>query len=584
MAASDAEEGFLGGQAREAKTGQRRARLAAGALASMGLLAAVAALSSRGGTAESAFEEAVSLSSVKKPDKMKMMIADRMKGECSKVLDDCSTSKCCRNFGFQCFEKNSTWGTCLKKCTPSLMKTKGNGTWTCKALGEINRCARQGEINRCARQGENCLSFGCCADVGSQCYAKNKLWGTCMKTCSPSQMEMFDPVKGDWTCDPIGPRNTIDYRTDYVKGFVPVEPWIKNCSSLGDNCMSTKCCAYSGYSCYQKNESWAGCVEKCFPGKWNGGMNEKPMVQPGKPLSNPPKHWNVTFSMAPPGPWTCKRLTPPMKYGYLVGTSLYCFTVALTDNGGSKKPQELEILKEAQRRYAHVFACDHWTVYSDLEVKLNPGKTMKVYHPQILRRPNTKIWVNTLMFLTVWKEIRQQETWKSFPWIVKSDPAAVFIPSRLRKILSHQHVTQNGIFLENCKASRMSLHGSLEVMSNTAFGTFLEHLEDCQRVLPWQNAVSAHFRYYGEDKFLAWCMHTYGVDKLPSLQMVETVPKDQPIQGLHLTPSCPAHRSPFELHSKKWHPNCTRAKTASIHAFRTVKNWLECYQNTTAQN
>jgi len=286
--------------------------------------------------------------------------------------------------------------------------------------------------------------------------------------------------------------------------------------------------------------------------------------------------------MAPPGPWTCKRLTPPMKYGYLVGTSLYCFTVALTNNGGSKKPQELEILKEAQRRYAHVFACDHWTVYSDVEVPLNPGKTMKVYHPQVLRRPNTKIWVNTPMFLTVWKEIRQQETWKSFPWIVKSDPAAVFIPSRLRQILSHQHVTQNGIFLENCKASRMSLHGSLEVMSNTAFGTFLEHLEDCQRVLPFQNADYAHFRYYGEDKFLAWCMEAYGVDKLPSLQMVETVPKDQPIHGLHLATSCPAHRSRFELLNNKWHPNCKRAKTASMFAFRTVKKWTECFEQTTS--
>merc|ERR1712008_485556 len=85
--------------------------------------------------------------------------------------------------------------------------------------------------------------------------------------------------------------------------------------------------------------------------------------------------------------------------------------------------------------------------------------------------------------------------------IVKSDPPAVFIPQRLREVLKFQHVTQNGIFLENCKDTRMSLHGSLEVMSNTAFGTFLDHIEDCLDVLPWQNASYAHFRYYGEDAF-----------------------------------------------------------------------------------
>jgi hypothetical protein len=541
----------------------------------MGLLAAVAALSSRGGTAAGVVEEAVSLAEAKKQivDEAKKQIADRMKMECSNSGDDCSTSKCCRNFGFQCFAKNSTFSTCLKKCTPAAMQNAGNGSWTCKAVGEINRCARQ---------GENCLSLGCCADDGSQCYAKNKLWGTCMKTCSPSQMAKFDPVEGDWTCDPIGPRNTMSYRNDYIDGMVEVAPWIKNCSKLGENCMSTKCCAYSGYSCYQKTESWAGCARKCFPGKWNGGMNDKPMLQPGKPLSNPPAHWNMTFSMAPPGPWTCKRLSVPMKPGQLVGASLYCFTVALTANGGKKKSFELDILKTAQKMYAHVFACDHWTVYSDVEVELNPGKTIKVYYPHLVKRPNTKIWVNLPLFLTVWKVIRQETTWQSFPWTVKADPASVFIPQRLRQLLSYQLVTQNGVFLENCKDTRMSFHGSLEVMSKTAFGTFLNHLEDCQKVLSWDSADHAHFKYYGEDKFLAWCMEAYGVDKVPSLQVVERVPKNQVIQGLHLAVSCPAHRDGFKLTTAKWHPNCTRSRTASMFAYRTVEKWVQCFKNTTA--
>jgi len=157
-----------------------------------------------------------------------------------------------------------------------------------------------------------------------------------------------------------------------------------------------------------------------------------------------------------------------------------------------------------------------------------------------------------------------------------------FIPQRLRQLLSFQPVTENGIFLENCKDSRMSFHGSLEVMSKTAFGTFLNHLEDCQKVLPWDNADHAHFKYYGEDKFLAWCMEAYGVDKVASKQMVERVPKDEVIQGLHLTVSCPAHRDNFKLTTGTWHPNCTRSRTASMHAFRTVKKWVQCFENTTA--
>jgi len=113
-------------------------------------------------------------------------------------------------------------------------------------------------------------------------------------------------------------------------------------------------------------------------------------------------------------------------------------------------------------------------------------------------------------------------------------------------------------------------------------GPFLDHLDDCQHVLPVKNASHAHFRFYGEDKFMAWCMEAYGVDRMPSMQVVESVPKNEVIQGLHLTVSCPAHRNPFSLQSGTWHPNCTRSRTASMHAFRTVKKWVQCFENTTA--
>jgi len=221
-------------------------------------------------------------------------------------------------------------------------------------------------------------------------------------------------------------------------------------------------------------------------------------------------------------------------------------------------------------------------VFSDKETKLNPGKTIKVDFPHTVRRPNTKNWVNTPLFLTVWKIIRKQTTWRSFPWIVKADPSAVFIPQRLRELVKYQRSTENGVFFENCKTTRMSFHGSLEVVSNKAFQTFLVHLEDCQRVLPYQNASYAHFRYYGEDKFMAWCMHAFGVDKVPSRQELQNVPDGQQIHGLHLTVSCPAHRGTLEGQVKKWHPNCTRSKTAGLHAFRTVKKWMHCFEQTTA--
>lgn len=135
--------------------------------------------------------------------------------------------------------------------------------------------------------------------------------------------------------------------------------------------------------------------------------------------------------------------------------------------------------------------------------------------------------------------------------------------------------------MKKCEPAALSKKGSLEVVSKDAFGTFLDKLEDCNQTLPWRHADHAHFRYYGEDKFLQWCMDKHGVDKVPSRQMVDHVPKDEKIYGLHLTVSCPGHRSKFERPMKKWHPNCSRSLTVSMHAFRTVKEYEECLKNTT---
>jgi len=170
--------------------------------------------------------------------------------------------------------------------------------------------------------------------------------------------------------------------------------------------------------------------------------------------------------------------------------------------------------------------------------------------------------------------------WKSFPWIAKADPSTVFIPQRLREIVRRQVVTASGVYMENCKYVRMSFHGSLEVYSGLAFSKFLAHIEDCQTRLPIHDAVQAHFREYGEDKFAAWCMHLEGVDKIPSRQQVDTMPEGSMIQGLHITVSCPGHRTKFERVMKKWKPNCTVTKSAGLHAFRTPSKWAKCFQET----
>merc|ERR1712151_1421283 len=434
-------------------------------------------------------------------------------------------------------------------------------------------------MHRGAWISENCADYGGCADAGHQCYTKDANSAQCMTTCDKSK----------YSCEPIGERYTPDYRDDYEEDYfrsMIVEPWVKNCSHIGDSCAETKCCSYTGYHCYEKDKSWASCLSNCIPKKPNGGVSEEPVAQIGKPLSNPPAHWNVTWKQAPPGPWSCKRLSVPKVGESLVGTTLFCITFVIDDHGKGQT-QDFKLLQVMQSEQTSIFGCDGWDVYSDKKWKMSPkgwqeGWTQVVEFPKTVKRPNLKLWVNLDLFMNIWSSMRWKGTWSKYDWTIKADPYTVFIPQRLRNILGPQPVPPNGAYLENCKHTRMGFHGSLEVTSKNAFGTFLKNLETCHAELPVKDGVYAHFKYYGEDKFFAWCLHKHGVGRVPSRQEVTKVPVKESVYGLHLTASCPQHTTKeiADTRSKKWAPNCSRAQTAAMHPFKKPEAYLKCVKET----
>ena len=103
---------------------------------------------------------------------------------------------------------------------------------------------------------------------------------------------------------------------------------------------------------------------------------------------------------------------------------------------------DVDLLHQAQRLKTHVFACERWMVFSDVQMKLDTkaGGFVKVTMTKGIRRPNTKNYVNLPVFLDVWRAIKMNTNWKSFPWIAKADPSTVFIPQRLREIVRRQEI------------------------------------------------------------------------------------------------------------------------------------------------
>ncbi|CAE8684030.1 unnamed protein product, partial [Polarella glacialis] len=61
--------------------------------------------------------------------------------ECSASSSDCRSTGCCKDAGFQCYEKDQYWAGCRESCTPGLNPldpVEYRSPWTCQALGSTS--------------------------------------------------------------------------------------------------------------------------------------------------------------------------------------------------------------------------------------------------------------------------------------------------------------------------------------------------------------------------------------------------------------------------------------------------------------
>merc|ERR1712060_779930 len=265
---------------------------------------------------------------------------------------------------------------------------------------------------------------------------------------------------------------------------IAVVPPREECAKIGVNCAAQKCCKVTGYECYEVKPGMAKCMKECTPGK-DG---------------------------------TCLHHTVPMKaskksdISYSANT-LFCWAFYTENTGSTKKSYELDLLRTQLFLGASIFGCESYRVYSDVETWLSPDKvsTVKVndangdFH--FAKRKKTGSWINSNIFIAAWKAIKDEGVWASKDWTVKVDADAVFLPTRLRQYLGKVEVTENGIYLENCKYVSYGFFGSLEVLSHGAASTYMANLDDCKTSLNYLGREKLYGNEpWGEDLFAQRCM------------------------------------------------------------------------------
>jgi hypothetical protein len=254
------------------------------------------------------------------------------------------------------------------------------------------------------------------------------------------------------------------------------------------------------------------------------------------------------------------------------GTSLFCFSVYTKNTGSSKPSQELDLLKEQHKGGHSIFGCDEWGVYSDVAVPLAPG-VMTVMVTDLkgdwhfAKRKLTGVWVNTGMFVQVWKKITYEAHWQNHDWVVKVDADAVFFPQRLVEKLKDQLVPEEkGIYYENCKYVDYGYFGNLEVFSHDAFATLMAHVDECyyDEHINWKVGIkNGRYGPMGEDLFAQSCMDRHGVKRVEAFDITT--------DG-----ACPGDRPVGQEENKWWIPPCKGVRTPAIHPFKKVDAYKKC--------
>ncbi|CAK0821940.1 unnamed protein product [Prorocentrum cordatum] len=181
---------------------------------------------------------------------------------------------------------------------------------------------------------------------------------------------------------------------------------------------------------------------------------------------------------------------PPCVYPatYKENPTLLCFSIVQKDG------YEVDIIRAMIERKGGIFSCDGQAVLSATKPwYIGEVKTIEFEDAAVgISKDGTA--GNTLLFMNAWRSLKENVDLEAYDWIVKVDPDAVLIPSRLQRHLAS--LTGSRHYVRNCnlypdQPDFPMMFGSLEIFSKLAMRAYFEGEESCKRDLHWQDLTGA---------------------------------------------------------------------------------------------
>jgi len=212
------------------------------------------------------------------------------------------------------------------------------------------------------------------------------------------------------------------------------------------------------------------------------------------------------------------------------------------------------MVKMQVQRGIGIFGCNYAAVISTAKVFLGNISNQAVYSwvnllPSVgmgqrgVGGSTTDSFLNAYTFIKAWDTLVKSDQVWPYDFVVKVDPDAVFIPSRLRDHV-REHVGKT-IYFPNCGkwGGKVLLYGSIEVMSTQALRRYKDGSDMCNS-LDWHG--------WGEDYYMQTCLDKLGVEAVPDLlQVADKRCLDAP---------------------------CNDYTRAAFHDYKDPDKWFECFE------
>lgn len=350
---------------------------------------------------------------------------------------------------------------------------------------------------------------------------------------SPEVKEEIADAEATWiqngSFPSLAPPMDVDYEYEVEGGWGTNYDHIPDPEMCAAMCQGEpKCNAYT----WVKDAGLEGCPSQCW---LKSGVGTK---VPKKGL----------VSGVPPARKQLPNVDQTVKSA--AGNSMYCYSLMVP---GGVEP---ELLKWQYDNSAGIFACDQAAVYSNKAIELVPGVVAKVVNSTLKCEygGDSQSALNAWIFIAVWQKLIEVGDYKSYDWVVKADPDAVFFPARLSVILTEH---RGAAYINNCK---YGMHGPIEVFSSGAITTLAaDYHRSWDGQAPKKCVSEQHFGQWGEDMFIDQCLG----------KILEVKPR--PLEEKLM---CESH-----CDCPSWYWCQESPDMVSYHPFKTVDAYKTCMAN-----